>query len=294
MPYSLRRSQRRVRGFTLAEVLIAMIILGILGASLTRLLATQSRYYDHENNLRKARMVARSSTNILLADLRMVQDSGGVDSVSSDGKLIRILVPYRFGLVCGVNGNTTTVSMLPADSATVALAGYGGFAWRGPTGSYSYNPSGSTPVASATPALCTGNGVGQAQLRTVAVAGRAGAILDVNSSPPSGATQAAPVFFWQKVTYSFAASAAYTGKVGLWRNVAGATEEIMAPFDTSARFRYYLAGDTVPEAVVPAKDKIRGIQLRLVAISPKATSNTTTPSQANITTSVFFKNVRAF
>ena len=296
---------RQLRGFTLTELLVALVIMGVLGIAITKLLTSQGRYYDHETNLRQARRVSLSSTNILLSDLRMVQDSGGVDSASSDGKLVRILVPYRFGLVCGTNGSTTTVSMLPADSANAAMAIYAGFAWRGPTGRYTYiapnNPTSSdAPSAAASPSTCTGAGAGQAQINTLVMFGRQGGLLDLKSSSPSGATQAAPVFFWQKITYKFAASRIYAGKVGLFRNVAGAVGpdtamEIMAPFDTSARFKYYEAGEDTSRTTVPALSAIRGIELRLNAVSARAVSDAKSDvSQSKLSTSVFFKNVRTF
>jgi len=296
-----RNRSVRSRGFTLVEVVVATVILGIIGAALTRLLVRQSRYYDHANNARAARAVARSSMNIMLSDLRMMQDQGGVDLASADGKTLRVLVPYRFGLVCSTNALTTTVAMLPIDSAANAMATYAGFAWRGPTGAYTYitpsSPLGAeAPVASASPTMCTGNGAGQAQLKTVSVNGRTGDILDLLADAASGATQSAPVFFWQKITYTFTASVLYPGKIGLWRNVAGApAEEIMAPFDTTARFKYYAVGDTVSSTTVPAAlTDIRGVDIVLNAISPKVTSNDPNPSQAKMITSVFFKNVRVF
>ena len=129
------------RGFTLIEFAIALIIVGIIGAAFTKLLTSQSRFFDQQTNIRKARSVARNSMNVMLSDLRMVQDSGGIDSAASDGKLIRIKVPYRFGLVCATNGTITTVSMLPSDSSVVAMAKYGGFAWRDTlTGRYRSSP----------------------------------------------------------------------------------------------------------------------------------------------------------
>ena len=137
---------RLSRGFTLVELLISMLIVGVIGGALTKLLMSQNRYYDHETNRRNARSIARSATNILMADLRMVQDNSGVDSVGPEGKLIRILVPYRFGVVCGTSGNTTTVSMLPIDSGTVSVSVYRGFAWRDSTvatsGRYTYESAG--------------------------------------------------------------------------------------------------------------------------------------------------------
>jgi prepilin-type N-terminal cleavage/methylation domain-containing protein len=291
---------RRARGFTLNEVLIAMLIVGIIGAAATRLLASQTRFFDHETNLRSARTIARSSMNVLLADLRMVQDSGGVDSVVADGKLIRILVPYRFGLVCGTAGNVTTVSMLPSDSGTTALSVYTGFAWRTATGRYTYlTPAAPTttdiPVTSATPAVCTGAGAGQAQIRTVATNGRTGDVLDLRTAAPSGALVASPVFLWERITYSFRASSVYPSRLGLWRNVqGGANEELMAPFDTSARFKFYVAGEDTSRTAAPPLSDIRGVDLVLTAISPRATSRDSVASRSRMVTSVFFKNVRAY
>lgn len=287
------------RGFTLHEMVISMVIVGIIGGAFTKAMVSQTRFHDREAALRSARSIARSATNVLMADLRMVQDSGGIDSVTADGKLMRILVPYRFGLVCRASANVTTVSMLPTDSGTVAYSVYQGFAWRTNTGRYTYIfPSDPTtsdiPVASATPDDCTGNGAGQAQIRTVTTNGRPGDILDLPTDAPSAADVTAPMFFFQRVTYSFRASSAYPGKLGLWRNVqGGVNEEIMAPFDAASGFQFYAAGDDDPRTTPPLVSDIRGLDLVLVAISPRATSISPTTT-ARVVTSIFFKNVRAF
>jgi prepilin-type N-terminal cleavage/methylation domain-containing protein len=290
------------RGFTLVEVTVSLLILGIIGIAATRMLTAQGRFYDKQNNLRTARSIARSSMNIILADLRMVQDSGGVDSATADGKLMRVIVPYRFGLVCGTSGTTTTVTMLPVDSATNAMSVYSGFAWRNPTtGRYVIvsptNPQGTDkPVTSANPTLCTGTGGGQAHLTNVSVNGRTSSMLDLSSPAATGATATAPVFMWQRITYSFKSSTAYPGYLGLYRNVQGGTnEELLAPFDTSSRFRYYVTGDDTSRTTVPTLDQIRGVDLVLNSLSPKATAdNVTAHSPSKMVTSVFFKNVRAY
>jgi prepilin-type N-terminal cleavage/methylation domain-containing protein len=291
----------RRRGFTLVEIVVSLVIAGIIGGAFMRLLMNQNRYFSKMGNVRGARRIARGASNILLADLRMVQDSGGVDSVTSDGKLIRILVPYRFGLVCGTNATTTTVSMLPTDSGTIAVSVYKGFAWRDSTTRlYSYNwpnnPTGSDiPQPAGNTAICTGNGAGQAQIRSLSVAGRTSDILDLHTNSASGARVGAPLFFFQRITYSFRTSGVYPGRMGLWRNVdGGRNEEIMSPFDTAAGFRFYESGKDVPDAVPPAAPLIRGVDLVLSAVGPRAVSGDTSSSQSKVVTSVFFKNVRRF
>ncbi len=296
---------RRNRGFTLNEILIALVIVGIIGAAFTKLLASQSRFFDQQNNLRTARSIARSGQNVMFYDLRMVQDSGGVDSASVDGKTLRVIVPYRFGLVCGTNNSTTTVMMLPIDSATDAMSQYTGFAFRNSSGANagrytivtpSQPKTDDRPQNSSSAQLCTGTASGDQQLRTVSMNGRSSTILDLKNDTPTGAAAMAPVFMWEKVTYSFKASGIYPGYYGLYRNVqGGSNDELLAPFDSSARFRYYVAGDDTSRTTVPSLSDIRGIALVLNALSPKSVSNNATVhSPSRIVTSVFFKNVRSY
>ena len=113
------RSARTRRGFTLIEMLVSVVILGAMGIAFTNFLTMQNRFFERETNAKSARSIARNSMTLLMSDLRMVQDSGGVDSASSDGKVLRVFVPFRYGLYCGTSGLKSTVSMLPSDSATV-------------------------------------------------------------------------------------------------------------------------------------------------------------------------------
>jgi len=186
--------------------------------------------------------------------------------------------------------------MLPTDSGTIATAIYAGWAWRNTTTGI-YNVVTATaplstgkPVTSANPSNCTGGG--GAQITTVSMNGRTGDILDIPTLVSSGATVGTAMFFWQKVTYKFAASAAFPGKIGLWRNVAGATgnEEIMGPFDSSAHFEYYTSGSDTPTTTPPSLSLIRGFDLVLNATSAKSVAGGST-STRKVVTSVFFKNL---
>ncbi len=109
-----------------------------------------------------------------------------------------------------------------------------------------------------------------------------------------------PVFLWQYVAYEFKASAAYPGRIGLYRieadGTAGAKEiELMAPFDTSARFRFFVPGQDTSQTEVPALlTDIRGLDLVLNGAAGMPGSAGTTPAVSRVTTAVFFKNVRNF
>ena len=292
-------ASRTPRGFTLTEILVAMTIFGVIGALFTRALLTQGRIADQQNAARAARMVARQGMNLLESELRMVQDSGGIEVAAADGKTIRVLVPYRSGLNCGVAGGKTVVSMLPVDSLSLAQAKYAGFAWRNQVGRYTTvtpaAPLGAdAPVTSVSPTQCTGAAAGQAQIKTLTLNTRSGAVLDVSPSQAS-APKGQPVFFYQRITYNFTTSVLFPGKVGLFRTVqGGTTEEIMAPFDTAARFKYWTQSATASVAAPPALALIRGVDVVFVASSSYTPMGKTAPTKSTVVASIFFRNTRAF
>lgn len=286
------------RGVSLVEVLVSMTIMGVLGAIFTRIVVTQSRFADQQNALKGARTVSRAAMNILSSEIRMVQDSGGIDSASTDGKVVRLLVPYRFGINCGVQGSRNVVSMLPVDSLTLAQAVYAGYAWRSAQGDYTVvvppDPSGADRPTTANDATkCTGSNTGEARVRTLSMSGRSGQVLDITPSAPA-ALQGQIVFFYQRILYKFGASVAFPGKIGLWRIVqGGATDEIMAPFDTTARFKYWTSGATSSVSAPPALPLIRGLDVVLAAQSRYTAAGRKAPSKSTVVASLFFRNVRS-
>ena len=283
--------------FSLVEILVSLTILAVVGAIFTRIILTQGRFSDQQNALRGARMVSRQAMNILESEIRMVQDSGGIDSASTNGKTVRLLVPYRFGLNCGVNLAKSHVSMLPVDSVMVAQAKYYGFAWRNGAGRYTNvlppAPLGAdAPTTSTRPATCTGSGFGEAQIKTTSISGRAGEILAVQPAQ-AAAPIGQPVFFFQRITYTFKTSTAYPDQFGLFRMVhGGVEEEIMAPFDTSARFKYWTSAATASVSAPPALALIRGIDVVFAGQSSYTPMGKSSPMKSTVVASIFFKNVR--
>jgi hypothetical protein len=108
-----------------------------------------------------------------------------------------------------------------------------------------------------------------------------------------------PVFLYQEITYRFDSSTAYPHRVGLFRkvkagNAAGfISDEIIAPFDTAAKFRYYmLNNDAAQDAPAPANyNTVRGLELNLAGSSPRAQQGKKA-AQDGLVTGVFFKNRR--
>jgi prepilin-type N-terminal cleavage/methylation domain-containing protein len=291
----MRPSRARIRrGFTLAEVLVAMVILGIIGGALVRLIISQSRFTETQMAKRNARTVSRNAMNIMLTDLRMVQDAGGLVGATSDSIAVR--VPISFGLLCGQVGGQATLQLLPVDSAMTALGWYDGWAYRDSVKEkYEYKDAG-TPVQfnSMLAGLGTTCSV-TAGISPVTVNNRPSMIVQLPESPSGAPNAGWPVFVYQVITYKFENSSAFPGRIGLWRKVRdgsalGMRDEIIAPFDPSAKFRFYVLNEDTAQTAVPADlTLVRGIQLYLAGSSPRVPQGGNF-AQAALVTGVFFKN----
>ena len=268
--------QRRPRrGFSLIELIITLVLVSIIGVAAGRLLMSQTRFYTRLSAQRDARSVTRNARNIVQTELSMVEAGGGVVAATNDSITVRM--PYAWGVFCSAN----TMMRLPVDSAMYAMATFAGYAIKDTTatGAYTYTASATAPTTGTT-TNCTG---------TPGITAPAnGAYLSVSGS--SG-TAGAPMMLFQYVTYKFAASTLVPGKRGLFRRIGtGTVEELVAPFDTTAKFRYYnLYADTA-QTTVPALTNIRGVQLQLDAQSIQRSSGQSNPESASIRTAIFFRN----
>ncbi|MEX2282862.1 MAG: type II secretion system protein [Gemmatimonadota bacterium] len=266
-------------GFSLAETLVTMAIMGIIGVAVTQLMVSQSKFFNEQSSQMNARSVSRSATSMVIQELRMLDVGGGVVAAASDSITIR--VPYRMGIVCSNLGGVTTASFLPVDSSLNAIAGLSGYAWRDTTtGNYTYEETGVTAIDGVA-ATCTA-----AQIPTIA-AHKVLAITPTATSAPL----ATPIFLFQRVTYKFKNSTSVPGSIGLFRRVVATNteEELVAPFDTAAKFRFYDLNSTTAQAAVPSPlSNLRGVELVLTARSERPTNTGATTSQ--YTTAVWFKN----
>jgi prepilin-type N-terminal cleavage/methylation domain-containing protein len=299
MIYISRHSRLGARlrhGFTLVEMVITLTILGIISAGLIKLLRVQARFSESQMALRSARTVSRNAMNIMLTDLRMVQDKDGLIAASPDSITVRI--PVAFGLVCSTTG-ATTLSLLPVDSAMAAMGMYDGLAVRdSATGVYSYRdaalPVPVNSLAPGLPATCKTAGVDSVIYGT-----RMTRIVSLPDLPSGASNLGWPSFIYQQVTYKFGPSSAFPTRRGLWRLVKTSnptgpvSDEIIAPFDATAKFRFYVLNSDAAQDAVPANlNDVRGVELVLAGSSPQKFSNNADAKKATMVTGVFFKNRR--
>jgi hypothetical protein len=273
-------------GFVLAELLVAMVVAAIIGVALTQLIISQSRFVALQSGVMQARGGARAALNVMGTDLRMVADSGLV-AASPDSITVR--VAFAFGVACRQSGGSTIVSLLPADSASYFSAALSGYAWRDTAGSYTYVEPATVSSTSAPLSSCTGATPSISTLTTTTWPARAVALRPNDVRTPQGAV----VYLYQLVRYSFAPSGELPGRVGLWRRVlsTGASDELVAPFDTSAGFQFLVGSSLTPRLLPPADlTQVRGLRLLLVALSEQPPEGRTTPVKFNLTTNVLFRN----
>jgi hypothetical protein len=277
-------SQRIRHGISLTELLVGMVVLGIAGLSIARLMMFQSRYFERQSAAIQARSISRGPLMRLVADLRMVESAGGVIAASDTSLTVR--APYALGVTCTNIAGSMYVSLLPVDSAMYEGPGFSGYAWRQTNGSYTYVESGSPLINILDLNVCN-----IAVVSTLLTdQGRIAKIPTPLADPPL--SLGTPVFFFRRIRYTFAPSMSVPGTKALYRTVlaTGSTEELAAPFASTAKFRYFTTGRT-PQANPPADlSTIRGVQLVLDGMSERVPTGALAKQKAQFTTAVYFKN----
>lgn len=288
------------RGVTIIELLIAMVIAAILGAATLALMMSQSRFTERVEGQRAGRRVGRSAVTVLANDLRMVDPDWGIEAASATS--ITVKVPYALGVVCASTANLQTILLLPVDSVVLASAGYSGYATRGNTGIYT-PVLGGTVTEVATDATCTGgsslafaitapSGIPNEKTRQITINTSSG----TTPSPVVPVAIGTPVMLFKRTQYYFGASnqTGLSGRTALWRNVlssGSAAQELAAPFDASAAFRFFNNAATVSQVAVPSTlSDIKGFELYLPGESDLTARKASAPEQADFTTAIFLVN----
>ncbi len=279
------RPVRERNGFVLAELIVALVIAAVIGVALTKLVISQSRFVSLQSSYLQARGGARAALNVLTGDLAMVGDSGLLAAAPNS---VTVRVPYAFGVACTQTSGRTNIGLLPSDSATYAQAQISGYAWQDSTGKYVFVQPATVQSASAT--VC---GSATPPIATLTVSGSWPATV-VSVGPNDVRTpQGAVVYLYQIVQYAFAPSSQIPGRIALWRTVrsTGVRSELVAPFDTSAAFRFLIGRTLTVQSSAPSDlTTVYGLRLKLISASEQPPEGRTVPVQFNLTTNVLFQN----
>jgi prepilin-type N-terminal cleavage/methylation domain-containing protein len=276
------------RGFSLAEMMVALLLAGIIGLALARLVVSQARFVAGQDGMLQARSASRAALTVLSNDLRPVT-TGGILAATPDSITVR--VPYAFGVSCFQVAGWDVMALLPGDAAIFNSATASGYAWQDSTGTWQF-------VTPAT--VLAGNGAGLCGLNSPAVsalsatgwAAYASVIIGgspLKPPPPIGAV----MYLYQRITYAFAPSVTLPGRKALWRRVqsTGASDEMVLPFDTGSGFKFLVGSRLTIRATAPAiLDSVLGVRVRLVGQSELTPEGKSAPSRFDMSTSIVFRN----
>jgi prepilin-type N-terminal cleavage/methylation domain-containing protein len=105
------------RGFTLVEVMVALVLSGILASVIFQVVRGQARFATVQNAQQEVQQNARGAIEIIASDLRAAQDSGLVEGNATS---ITFLLPRAWGISCG--GSATTLNVIfPAVADTSVM-----------------------------------------------------------------------------------------------------------------------------------------------------------------------------
>ena len=276
MPLGL---MRRSKGFTLAELLVGLVVMGIIGMSLTQILISDSRFVEKAEAMLNARQSARAAMNILAAELEMV-GKGGLTAASPTDITVR--APYALGILCDPSGGRLA-SLLPSDSMAYASATADGLAWRSDSTTYTFMTVSNVVAAPASDLHhCTDEGI------SILPDGQAIKMTVTSDTMPIGAA----FYLYQTIRYRFYASVDLPGRVGLWRTQGSSpAEEILAPFDAGANFAFFVGTSATPQAAPPVNlSTVTGLELNLIGSSEVTPLGSSQPPSFEVSTRVNFLN----
>jgi len=110
-------------GFTLVELLAAMVIAGILATTAYRLVQNQSRFVAVQSAREEVQQNSRGALDVVSAELRTANPGGIVDAT---GTQLTLMLPRAWGVVCDAGTGSTSMSVIfPSIPADLVPAGNG-------------------------------------------------------------------------------------------------------------------------------------------------------------------------
>lgn len=106
----LRPVARRRGGFTLVELMIALVISGILVTVVFQMMSGQARLVAQQSAKEEVQQNVRGALEVVSADLRGAFAAG---IVLADSQAIEFMLPRAWGIVCGLQGPNAVDAIFP-------------------------------------------------------------------------------------------------------------------------------------------------------------------------------------
>lgn len=249
-------ASRRAVGYTLVEVMISISVAAVLGAGVMGLVLGQQRFYRHSDDTIVAQQNLRAALDLVASEIRMASPT---DILVATADSIAVRTDVIRAVVCGGAG-PDQVDVFVYDSVGNAnlSPSFRGTAYSGAYDSAFVYSNGWTPAVTtsggAPQTTCESKGAPPGQPAHL-YRRLAGWSSEFGVVPSAGSI----VRQYGRLSYRFSPSNFSTG-LGIWRN----GQELVAPFEAGARFRYVLADNSVKD-YVPVTDLADIRTVRIVA-----------------------------
>lgn len=252
-------------GYTIVEVLVAIILTAILGAGVVSLLMGQSRFYETNEQTLFADESRRGAGEIVASELRMLATS---DLYKTDSDEIRARFDLRRMVVCKVDATLSLVWLFVYDETGISLP-------SGATGTAHSSPySADFVYADGWTAGLNGTGAGTSTIVDTCNTNGAPSVsdstryrlVDWSGHPVGLPDKGSVVRVYGDLSYIFQPSSSGDG-LALWRN----GQELAAPFANGAGFVYLMDNGSKEVSVGNSNHK----NIRRVGVDATATGRGT-------------------
>lgn len=249
-----------VRGFTLVEILVALVVTGILAGGVISLLLRQNEFYAQTDDVVFAEQSLRATADLVTSELRMASPG---DIVEADADRLTFEYDLVRAVVCKVDGDDVYYYVIDeADNANVGAQV--GVAFRNPYSSDGYlydrdyrrDRTVALDEDDAIATVCATDG-GPTPTPANFFRFRRIPSWDASVGPPS---DGAYLRFFGRLTYRFGPSG-FSDGTALFRG----SQELASPFRSDAAFRYVMSDGSVVSGTTEFED-IQRVRISATAL----------------------------
>lgn len=274
-------------GATLAELIVAMTMLGIIGATAAGTLAQQGRVRTRVVGRLAAEVQLREAIAPLVADLGAASPVGG-DFTAGEARdsALEIRATIAAASVCATGGEPTrTIDAIPVSGQHGRMVLAGDTAWMYQVGAWD-----AAVVAGATRSAPGASSCGSRAAD--------GVVLHVTLGRDAQLTVGAPLRFTRRIRYSLYRASDARTYLGLreWTASSGTfagVQPVAGPFDSRAtRFRYFDTLGTELRSGAATGTELGAVRIELRAETPRWRSSRDTADVPRASVAVGLRNRR--